>query len=182
MKSDGVERLPKTAPRRALHTKRYAKTVLGHHIQVDVKFLQLKNREGKTLKRHQYTAIDDATRIRALQIFPEHKQACAIRFLAHVIQTFPFRISTIRMDRGHEFQARFHWHVEDQGKRHVYIKPQTPQLNGKVERSHRTNQTEFYQLLTYTEDVDLNAKLKAWENFYNYDRPQLALREKRVMK
>ena len=51
LKSHGVERLPKTAPRRALHTKRYAKTVPGHHIQVDVKFLQLKNREGKTLKR-----------------------------------------------------------------------------------------------------------------------------------
>ena len=34
-----------------------------------------------------------------------------------------------------------------------------------VERSHRTDQTEFYQLLTYTDDVDLNSKLKAWENF-----------------
>ena len=51
--------------------------------------------------------------------------------------------------------------------RHVYIKPQSPQLNGKVERSHRTDQEEFYQLLTYTDDVDLNQKLKAWEQFYN---------------
>jgi transposase InsO family protein len=62
--------------------------------------------------------------------------------------------------------------------RHIYIKPQTPQLNGKVERSHRTDQTEFYQLLTYTDDVDLNAKLKARENFYNYDRPHLSLEGK----
>ena len=85
LKAHGVERLPKTAPRRALHTKRYAKTVPGHHIQVDVKFLQLKNREGSTVKRYQYTAIDDATRIRALQIFPEHNQACAIRFLDYLI-------------------------------------------------------------------------------------------------
>ena len=92
----------------------------------------------------------------------------------YVIEKFPFRISTIRTDRGHEFQARFHWHVEDQGMRHVYINPQTPQLNGKVERSHRTDQTEFYQLLTYTDDKDLNAKLKAWEDFYNYDRPHLS--------
>ena len=175
LKAHGVERLPKTAPRRALHTKRYAKTVPGHHIQVDVKFLQLKNREGSTVKRYQYTAIDDATRIRALQIFPEHNQECAIRFMDYVVEKFPFRISTIRTDRGHEFQARFHWHVEDQGMRHVYIKPQTPQLNGKVERSHRTDQTEFYQLLTYTDDMDLNAKLKAWEDFYNYDRPHLSL-------
>jgi len=34
---------------------------------------------------------------------------------------------------------------------------------------------EFCQLLTYTDDVDLNTKLLAWENFYNYDRLHLAL-------
>jgi len=92
----------------------------------------------------------------------------------YVTEKFPFRISAVRTDRGHEFQARFHWHVEDQGIRHLYIKPRTPQLNGKVERSHRTDQTEFYQLLTYTGDVDLNSKLKTWANFYNYDRPHIS--------
>ena len=34
------------------------------------------------------------------------------------------------------------------------------------------------QLLTYTDDTDLNVKLKAWENFYNYDRPHLSLEGK----
>ncbi len=62
-------------------------------------------------------------------------------------------------------------HVEDQGMQHRYIRPRTPQLNGKVERSHRTDQEEFFQLLTYTDDVDLNNKLNSWENFYNFDRP-----------
>lgn len=57
----------------------------------------------------------------------------------------------------------------------MYIKPRSPQLNGKGERSHRTDQTEFYQLLTSTDDMDLNAKLKAWESFYHYDRPHIAL-------
>ncbi|MCX5831420.1 MAG: integrase core domain-containing protein, partial [Deltaproteobacteria bacterium] len=46
-----------------------------------------------------------------------------------------------------------------------------PRLNGKVERSHRTDQDEFYQLLTYTDDVDLNEKLATWENYYNLHRP-----------
>ena len=104
-------------------TKRDAKKVPGHHIQVDVKFLQLKDKDGNTVKRYQYTAIDDATRIRALQIYPKHNQACAIKFIDYVIEKFPFRIGTVRTDRGHEFQARFHWHVEDQGIQHVYIKP-----------------------------------------------------------
>ena len=174
MKAHWVSRLLKTAPKRGLHTKRYAKRVPKHQVQVDVKFLQLIIRDGKTVKRYQYTAIDDATRIRALQVYPKHNQDCAIKFMDYVIEKFPFRISMVRTDRGHEFQARFHWHVEDRGLQHVYIKPRTPQLNGKVERSHRTVQTEFYQLLTYTDDVDLNIKLEAWENFYNYDRPHIS--------
>ena len=77
-----------------------------------------------------------------------------------------------------KFQAQFHWHVEDKGIRHVYIKPRSPQLNGKVERSHRTDQEEFYQLLTYTDDVDLNKKLAEWERFYNLDRPHGAFKGK----
>jgi len=175
LRTHGVSKLPKSAPKRALHSKRYAKTVPGHHVQVDVKFLRLTDKAGKAVRRYQYTAIDDATRIRALRVFSKHNQACAIQFMEYVIEKFPFRINTVRTDRGHEFQARFHWHVEDLGMQHVYIKPRTPQLNGKVERSHRTDDTEFYQLLTYTDDVDLTSKLEIWENFYNYDRPHLSL-------
>ena len=55
--------LPKTAPRRAIHTRRYSKEVPGHHVQVDVKFVSLRNFEGNRVRRFQYTAIDDVTRI-----------------------------------------------------------------------------------------------------------------------
>ena len=55
--------------------------------------------------------------------------------------------------------------------RHVYIKPRSPNLNGKVERSHLTDQQEFYQLLSYKDDVDLEQKMEEWEVFYNYCRP-----------
>ena len=54
---------------------------------------------------------------------------------------------------------------------HVYIKPASPNLNGMGERSHLTDQLEFYQLLDYTGDVDLRAKLAVWEEFYNVHRP-----------
>jgi hypothetical protein len=37
--------------------------------------------------------------------------------------------------------------VLDRGIRHVYIKPATPRLNGKVERSHRIDAEEFYRML-----------------------------------
>lgn len=175
---NGISRLPKTVGRRAVHTRRYSKQTPGHHIQVDVTFLTLDTPGGGTIRRYQYTAIDDATRIRALKVFDRHNQKNAIRFIDYVIDRFPFRIHTVRTDRGHEFQAQFHWHVEDKGIRHVYIKPRSPYLNGKVERSHRTDKDEFYQLLTYTDDVDLNKKLEAWERFYNLSRPHGAFNGK----
>ncbi len=84
----------------------------------------------------------------------------------------------MRTDNGHEFQARFHWHVEDLGIRHVYIKPRSPRLNGKVERSHQTDDLEFYQLLTYADDVDLSQKLRIWEDYYNFHRPHGSLKGK----
>ena len=105
-------------------------------------------------------------------------QKNAIHFLDHVIKKFPFRIHTVRTDRGYELQAQFHWHLADQGIQHVYIKARTPQLNGKVERFHRTDKQAFCQLLTYTDDVDLHKKLSEWETFYNYQRPHGALQGK----
>ncbi len=125
----------------------------------------------RTVKRYQYTAIDDATRVRASKIYSRHNQKNAIRFIDYVIEKFPIRIREIHIDRGHEFQAQFHWHLEDKGIRHVYIKPRSPQLNGKVERSHRSDQEAFYQLLNYVDDVDLKEKLTQCENFYNLSRP-----------
>ena len=67
LKRHGVSRLPGKVGCRKVHTKRYHKRVPGHHIQMDVKFLIFKNKAGKKIKRYQYTAIDDATRVRALK-------------------------------------------------------------------------------------------------------------------
>ncbi|HBX61776.1 MAG TPA: hypothetical protein DEG63_01555, partial [Flavobacteriaceae bacterium] len=75
-----------------------------------------------------------------------------------------------------------HWHVQDLGMRHRFIKVGTPQLNWKVERSHLTDKKEFYQLLNYTDDVDLNQKLEQWENFYNSIDLMVHLKEKHPMK
>ena len=90
-----------------------------------MKFLTFNDQVNK-IKRFQYTAIDDATKIRVIKTYPKHNQDHAIKFIDHVIHKMPFRINMVRTDNGHEFQARFHWHVMDQGIDHVYIKPGTP--------------------------------------------------------
>lgn len=144
LRRHGLSELPRGTRVRKVHTKRYEQQVPGHQIQVDVKFLTFQGKDGNAVRRYQYTTIDNATRVRALKIYERHTQANAIAFIDHVIAKFPFRIREVRTDNGHEFQAKFHWHVEDQGIRHAYIKPASPQLNGKVERSYRTDQQEFY--------------------------------------
>ncbi len=170
-----LNRLPENIKKRSRSKfKRYEKRVPGHHIQVDVKFLIFKDKQGERVKRFQYTAIDDCTRIRALKVYKKHTQASSIDFINYVVKKFPFRIKMVRTDNGHEFQTKFHWHVADLGMEHVYIKPACPRLNGKVERSHLTDKREFYQCLEYKGDVDLEKKLAQWEAYYNFLRPHSA--------
>lgn len=178
LRRNGMNVLPKGKRTRAVKSfKRYEKRVPGHRVQIDVKFLTFQ-KEGRKIKRYQFTAIDDATRARVLRVYERHTQANAIDFVDHVRQTFPFRIHTIQTDNGHEYQAKFHWHCEDLGIRHVYIKPRSPHLNGKVERSHKTDGQEFWQLVDYVDDVDIREKLKEWEVYYNCHRPHAALKGK----
>ena len=175
----GMSRLPANQKHRP-HAKRwirYEKARPGHRIQMDVKFLE---RIPGTRKRlYQFTAIDDCTRLRVLKVYDACNQTTAIRFADDVVRRLPFRVHVIQTDNGAEFQSRFHWHLERLDIRHVYIRPRTPRLNGKVERSHRVDAQEFYQLLDQkgiSDDIHLfNEKLREWEDYYNYHRPHGAL-------
>lgn len=62
--------------------------------------------------------------------------------------------------------------------RHISIKPRKPHLNRKIQRSLLTDKQEFYQLLQYTDDIDIQQKIKEWEIFYNSHRPNSALKGK----
>lgn len=156
--------------------KRYEKPQPGHRIQVDVKFLE---RIKDTRQRYyQFTAIDDCTRLRVLRIYDKNNQLSAIKFIDYVLSRLPFHAEVIQTDNGSEFQAQFHWHILDKGIKHVYIRPRAPRLNGKVERSHRIDEEEFYRMLegVIIDDANLfNEKLQEWENFYNFERPHSAL-------
>src|SRR2546427_7778299 len=52
--------------------------------------------------------------------------------------------SKLQCDNGREFPLDFVLAVEAAGIRHRYIRPRRPQQNGKVERSHRIDQEEFW--------------------------------------
>lgn len=171
----GMNRLPanqKHQPQ-GKRWQRYEKPQPGHRLQLDVKFLE--RIPGTRRRLYQFTAIDDCTRIRVLKVYDACNQRSAIQFIDEVRRRLPFRILVVQTDNGAEFQSQFHWHLETQDIRHVYIRPRTPHLNGKVERSHRVDDQEFYQLLDedgVTDDIHLfNEKLREWEDYYNYHRP-----------
>ncbi len=156
--------------------KRYEKPMPGHRIQIDVKFLE--RIKGTRKRYYQFTAIDDCTRLRVMKIFERNNQLSAIQFVDYVLSRLPFKTIVIQTDNGSEFQEQFHWHILDKGINHIYIKPRRPRLNGKVERSHRIDEEEFYRMIkgVIIDDAKLfNKKLKEWENFYNYQRPHAAL-------
>jgi transposase InsO family protein len=158
--------------------KRYEKPLPGHRVQLDVKFIQPLAGASKAKKYYQFTAIDDCTRLRVLRIYDRCNQQTAIQFQDYVLERLPFRVEVIQTDNGPEFGTSFHWHVLDKGIGHVYIKPRTPRLNGKVERSHRIDAEEFYRLLNgvVIDDAQVfNDKLQEWEDFYNYHRPHGSL-------
>lgn len=157
--------------------QRYEKPQPGHRLQMDVKFLE---RIPGTQKRlYQFTAIDDCTRLRVLKVYDTCNQRTAIRFADEVVRRLPFRVHVVQTDNGAEFQSQFHWHLAALDIHHVYIRPRTPHLNGKVERSHRVDDQEFYQMLDQagiSDDIHLfNEKLREWEEYYNYHRPHGAL-------
>ena len=92
-----------------------------------------------------------------------HVTSAAIQFIDEVLRRLPFGVHVVQTDNGAEFQSQFHWHLESRDVRHCYIRPRTPRLNGKVERSHRVDDQEFYQLLDQdgiSDDIHLfNEKL-----------------------
>ena len=137
LRRHGMHRLPANLKHRphGVRWKRYEKPQPGHRLQLDVKFLE---RIPGTQKRlYQFTAIDDCTRLRVLKVYDACNQRMAIQFIDEVVRRLPFRVHVIQTDNGAEFQSQFHWHVEGLDIRHAYIRPRTPHLNGKVERSHR---------------------------------------------
>ena len=139
---------------------------------MDVKFIEPIG--GSRKKHYHFTAVDDCTRIRVLRIYDRNKQKAAIQFLDYVLEKLPFAVEVIQTDNGAEIQGAFHWHVIDHGIGHAYIKPRTPRLNGKVERSHRIDAEEFFRMLdgVVIDDTELfNDKLQEWEDFYNFNRP-----------
>ena len=127
---------------------------------------------------YQYTAIDDCTRIRVLALYSRRTAANSLLFLEKVLEEMPFGIQRIQTDRGREFFAyKFQERLMEYGIKFRPNKPRSPHLNGKVERSQKTDLEEFYATADL-QDPALAEKLDEWQVYYNEFRPHGALNGK----
>jgi transposase InsO family protein len=99
-------------------------------------------------------------------------------FLDAVMEEMPFAIQRIQTDRGREFFAtKFQERLLEWGIKFRPIKPASPHLNGKVERSQRTDLDEFYSTVDLKDSL-LSDLLAEWQHYYNWDRPHSSLEGK----
>lgn len=148
--------------------KRYSCKIPSQRIQMDVCKI--------TAGLYQYTAIDDCTRYKILALFKRRSAKETLEFIDQVLNKIPFPIQRIQTDRGQEF---FAYDVQEYLKKHKIkfrpIRPASPHLNGKVERSQRTDLDEFYNSVDL-KDLKLTEKLNEWEKYYNYNRSHGSLK------
>ena len=152
----------------------------GQRVQIDVKFVPQACIVGQQepIQWFQYTFLDEYTRFRYLEAFQEHSTYSSTIFLRHVVQRFPYLIECVQTDNGSEFTSRllpkgckkptmFELELARFGIRHKLIRPYTPRHNGKVERSHRKDNEEFYASHRFYSFDDFKAQLAVRERAYN---------------
>ena len=153
----------------------------GELVEIDIKYVPGRI-AGK--RYYQYTAIDTASRWRHLKIYYEQSNYHSIIFLEEVMKIFPYKIEAVKTDNGMVFTNLYTGtykradllpkrpHSFDRfcnGRNiiHYPIDPGKPAQNGAVERSHRSDQEQFYERNKFNNLKDLEKKIRLWNMYYN---------------
>jgi transposase len=153
----------------------------GDLVEVDIKYVPDLIGEKQY---YQFTAIDCASRWRYLEIHDDYGNGSTIAFLKKLVEIAPFRIRAIKTDNGSNFTNRYTGYqksieplnprlhpfdltCQDYNIIHYLIDPGKPAQNGKVERSHRTDQEMFYDRRKIKTVLGLKRAVKQWNEIYN---------------
>ena len=156
-------------------------TYPGQRVQVDVKVVPRACIADPELRLFQYTAIDEFTRLRFLAAYPEQSTYSSADFLRKLTAWYARRgikVECVQTDNGFEFTNRFSASkrnlptlfektAAELNIRHKLIRPYTPRHNGKVERSHRKDNQEFYASHTFFSFEDFKTQLARRQRQYN---------------
>ena len=113
------------------------------------------------------------------RIYKRRTASNTLHFLDLVVEQFPFPVQRIQTDRGLEFFAeKVQLKMMELGIKFRPNKFGSPHLNGKVERSQKTDLEEFYAIADLSNFENLREELAQWQFFYNWQRPHGSLKGK----
>ena len=152
----------------------------GALVEKDMKYLIKPRQEhyGKHKDNYfyQFTETDSFTRIRTLEVSDQQDTAATILSHKEAMKRFPFKIACENTDNGFENNNDFSKELKRENVFHFFSNASTPTDNPRVERSHLTDDLEFYGKGNLFNDMDQQKEAtQKWENSYNFKRPHQAL-------
>jgi len=156
----------------------------GDLVEIDIKYVP-DLISGK--QYYQFTAIDCASRWRYLEIHDDFGNGSAIAFLNKLIRIASFRIRAVKTDNGSSFANHYTGYQKSADPLYPRLHPFDLECqkfniihylhylidlgksaqNGKVERSHRTDQEMFYDRRKFKTVLGLKRTIKQWNVNYN---------------
>lgn len=170
--------------RRRRKYRRYEQPWPGANIQIDVKYLpKIRQRQ-----EYQFTAIDEFSRLRYVDLAEELTPRQATAFLRAALDFFErhqVRVQQVQTDHGTEFtyamfphctaEHAFERQRRQEGIAHKLTPIGKPHLQGKVERSHRIDEHEFHSCRFFRSSPARARAFKAYLTYYNHQRPHGSL-------
>lgn len=152
----------------------------GALMEKDMKYVAKigSNAEYKTRDsfRYQQTIIDSFTRIRVMELTEDFESKTVALAHKEALRRLPFNPACLNTDNGSENNGEFSNALQDDDIFHFYSNAATPTDNPRVERSHLTDELEFYGRQNLYKDFEKQKEaLRKWEHIYNFKRPHQAL-------
>lgn len=185
LRRKGLLKRKREYQRRKKHTRVVKVLHLGHHTQVDVKYLPWAFGNGR--KGYQYSFVDHASKWRFKRAYESYGSSETRQFIEELLRVVPFAIKRLQTDNGTEFTNKYISHLdhpkkhildeicERNGIRHVLIPPGEKELQGLVERGHRQDEQELFHRIRPESADELNCILQAHCEWANSKRRRKAL-------
>lgn len=125
-----------------------------------------------SIRRYTITAIDVKLKVAYAQTFKTKSAANALTVLKDIEAMLPVSVQTLQTDNGSEFEGEFDRYCRQKKIIHKWIYPESPKINGVVERFNRTLQEEWLDV--YQDELldpeKVNRRITEYLYFYHNDR------------
>jgi transposase InsO family protein len=143
--------------------KLYALEVPGIEVQVDGCFPF-----GRARRLCVIDAVDDCSRFLCAEAYFGEDMESMKLFIGKLVCESPFRIRSIRLDNKFRGDALRKF-CADMGIGVIFNEPYRPEMNGKIERYHKTFKREcVWRTISFHDSMDtVRYKIALWVKYYN---------------